>query len=136
MKRIGISLGVLMVVGLFSTQSVQAKDLVETVARDCKAEIGRYCANINPGKGRVVACIYAHSDQVSAACGLALVDAAIEFDRVISNLALVAKDCAGDLKTYCSKVRPGENRLTQCLQSNKISAGCKEALKTGGLNEF
>ena len=139
MKRFGIDVVVIVVlIGFFSSPVVAQKDLLETISRDCKGEITRYCGNVNPGRSRVLACLYAHSDKLTAACGSALIDGAPELDRTIANLALAAKECSRDLKTYCSTVRPGEGRLLGCLNQYKdqVSAQCKEALKAGGLNEF
>ncbi len=138
MKRIGISIGIVVLAGFFSSPAIAQRDLVETISRDCKGEIGRYCGNISPGRSRMLACIYAHSDKLTAACGLALVDAAPELDRTIANLSLVAKGCRNELRTYCSKVSPGEGRMLDCLNKNgdRVSGQCKEALKAGGLNDF
>lgn len=140
MKRIGFGIGVAVVVlmGVFSGPAVAAQDLVEAISRDCKGEIARYCGNVSPGRSRLLSCLYAYNEKLSAACGFAVLDGADELDRTIANLALVVKGCRADLKAYCSTVRPGEHRLMDCLSGNKdkVSAGCKEALKSGGLNEF
>ena len=140
MKRIGLGIGVAVVVlmGVFSGPAVAAQDLIEAISRDCKGEIARYCGNVSPGVSRILACLYAHNDKLTAACGFVLIDGSAELDRTIANLAVVVKGCRTDLKAYCSKVRPGESRLMDCLSENKdkVSAGCKEALKSGGLNEF
>ena len=39
----------------------------------------------------------------------------------------IAADCAGELKTFCSKVRPGGNRLVACLIAfeDKVSPRCR-----------
>jgi hypothetical protein len=138
MKRTGISVIVLVLVGLLSGPAVAQQDLVESISRDCRNEIARFCGNVSPGRSRMLACLYAHSDKLTAVCGLALVDAAPELDRSVANLASVARGCGGDLRAYCSRVSPGEGRMLNCLNKNadKVSAGCKEAVKAGGLNRF
>ena len=138
MKRIGTSVVIVVIIGLFSGPAVAEKDLVETISRDCKGEITRYCTGISPGRSRMLACLYAHSDKLTAFCGLALLDAVPELDRTIANLALAAKGCGGDLKAYCSMVRPGEGRMMDCLERNKgmVSGQCKEVLKAGGLKDY
>ena len=138
MKRIGISIVVAALVGFFSGEAAAAQDLVESITRDCKGEIARYCGTISPGRSRMLACLYAHNEKLTSDCGFAVMDGISELDRTIANLAVVVKGCRADLKAYCGKVRPGEHRLMDCLSGNKdkVSAGCKEALKAGGLNEF
>lgn len=44
----------------------------------------------------------------------------------------VAEACTQDVKTLCPEVKPGEGRIAACLKDNhdKVSAGCKEALKS------
>jgi hypothetical protein len=138
MKRFGIIVVIAAVIVFLSGTAVAERDLVEAISKDCGGEIARYCGSVSPGRSRMLACLYAHSDKLTAACGLALIDGAPELDRTIANLSLVAKGCGNDLRAYCSKVRPGEGRMLDCLNSNgdRVSGQCKEALKAGGLNEF
>jgi hypothetical protein len=124
--------------GFLSGSAGAQKDFVETISRDCRGEIQRYCVNVSPGRGRVLACLYAYSANLTAVCGSALLDAAPELDRTFANLAVAAKECRGDLRAYCSQISPGEGRLLGCLNRNydKVSPSCKEALKAGGLSDF
>ncbi len=138
MKRIGSSVMILAVIGLFSGTAVAERDLVETITRDCKVEIARFCQSVSPGRSRMLACLYAYSDKLTAACSFALIDGADQLDRSIANLAVVAKGCGRDLRAFCSTVKPGEGRMLNCLDinKNKVSPQCTEALKAGGLKEF
>lgn len=138
MKRIGISIVIVLLIGFVSGAAVAQGDLVETITRDCKGEIGRFCTNVSPGRSRMLACLYAYSDKLTAACSFALIDGADQLDRSIANLAVVAKGCGRDLRAFCSTVKPGEGRMLNCLDmnKNKLSPQCKEALKSGGLKEF
>ncbi len=138
MKRIGSSVVILALMGLFSGTAVAERDLVETITKDCKGEIGRFCTNVSPGRSRMLACLYAYSDKLTASCSFALIDGADQLDRSVANLAVVAKGCGRDLRAFCSAVKPGEGRMLNCLDinKNKVSPQCKEALKAGGLKEF
>ena len=138
MKPIGISVIIVAISGLLWGSAVAQQDLVETISRDCRGEIERYCVNVSPGRGRMLACLYAYSANLTAVCGSALLDAAPDLARTIANLALAAKECRGDLRAYCSEVSPGEGRLVGCLNrnNNKVSERCKEALEAGGLSGF
>ncbi len=138
MTRIRITLVIAVLIGFLSGPALGQDDPVETISRKCHGELARFCGEVSPGRSRILACLYAHSDKLTAACGLALIDATPQLNRQISNLALVAAECGGDLRKYCSLVDPGEGRLADCLNRNgdKVSAGCKDALKAGGLNRF
>lgn len=105
--------------------------LVDTVAKGCKVELKKYCANVVPGEGRVLACLYAHEDKLSGRCDYALYDAAAQLEHFVAALTYVANECDADLEKHCSSIQPGEGRLLQCLdkKSSKISKRCKSALK-------
>ena len=42
----------------------------------------------------------------------------------------IRKNCSKELKTYCSRVTPGEGRVAYCLLAyeNKLSRGCDDSL--------
>ena len=111
------------------------QDLVQSVADGCKAEIDTYCAKVTPGQGRILACLYAHGDKLSAKCEYALYDAAVQLERAVAALGYVANECDADLEKFCSSVAAGEGRLLQCLEKNdqQVSGRCKQALKEVGL---
>jgi len=111
------------------------QNLIETVANGCKAEIENYCGQVTPGQGRVLACLYAHGDKLSAKCEYALFDAAVQLERAVAALSYVANECDSDLEEFCASIEPGEGRLLQCLEKNdkKVSNRCKQAVKDVGL---
>ncbi len=109
--------------------------LIETVANGCKDELEKYCSNVTPGEGRVLACLYAYEDKLSGRCEYALYDAASRLERAVAALSYAVNECSSDLKQYCGGVAAGEGRLLECLQKNdaKVSNRCKQARKDVGL---
>ena len=126
---------VLMGVLLLTTSVFAGSDPVTTVTEGCKKEIDTYCKTVTPGEGRILACLYAHSEKLSNRCEYALYDAAAQLERAVAALTYVANECDSDLEKFCSSVQPGEGRLLKCLEKNekKISGRCKSALKDVGL---
>lgn len=114
--------------------AMAAENLVETVAKGCEKELTSYCKDVTPGEGRVLACLYAHSDKLSGQCEFALYDAAVQLERFVAALAYLANECDEDLDKFCSGVAAGEGRLLKCLDENseKISERCTQALKDVG----
>jgi hypothetical protein len=106
-------------------------DLVQTVVNGCKKELETYCKDVTPGQGRVLACLYAHSDKLSGQCEYALYDAAAQLERAVAALSYVINECGNDLQKLCSGVPAGNGRLLNCLEKNdsKVSGRCKQALK-------
>lgn len=108
-----------------------AQGIVDTVAKGCEKELSTYCKDVTPGEGRVLACLYAHEDKLSARCEYALYDAVAQLDRAIADITYFANECGNDLKQYCANIQPGEGRVLACLDKNKakISQRCTQALK-------
>jgi hypothetical protein len=135
MKRTMIVLIALAILPLLITSAAAEQNLVETVANGCKMELEKYCAQVTPGKGRVLACLYAHGDKLSAKCEYALYDAAVQLERAVAALTYVANECSADLKKNCRSIAPGEGRLLECLEKHdkQVSERCKQAVKDVGL---
>jgi hypothetical protein len=135
MKRTMIVLVTLAILPLLVTAATAQQSLVETVANGCKVEIEKYCAQVTPGEGRVLACLYAHGDKLSPKCEYALYDAAVQLERAVAALSYVANECDADLEKYCGSIAPGEGRLLECLEKHdkQVSGRCKQAVKDVGL---
>jgi hypothetical protein len=119
---------------LVSNAAAAQEDLVETVVKGCEKELTTYCSNVTPGEGRILACLYAHSDKLSGQCEYALYDAAVQLERFVAALTYLANECDEDLDKFCKGVEAGEGRLLKCLDENsaKISTRCTQALKDVG----
>jgi hypothetical protein len=135
MKRTRIFLVSLAVLLLGFTGVNAGQGLVETVANGCKIEIEKYCSQVTPGQGRILACLYAHEDKLSAKCEYALYDAAAQLERAVAALSYVANECNEDLEKYCESIAPGKGRLLECLDKHdkQVSKRCKQAIKDVGL---
>ena len=118
----------------FASATAQA-DPINTIADGCKVELEKYCSQVTPGDGRVLACLYAHEEKISPKCEYALYDAAVQLERAVSALAYVANECDADMEKYCESVATGEGRLADCLkkQGKNVSERCRGAMKDVGL---
>ena len=135
MKRLSICFLTLGWLLLLVSPLMAQQGPVETVITGCKAELEKYCSNVTPGEGRVLACLYAHNDKLSGRCEYALYDAAVQLERAAAALAYVANECGADLRKHCAGVEAGEGRLIDCLQKKdaEVSSRCKQARKDVGL---
>ena len=135
MKRTLIVMITLGIMSLLFSNAAAGENLVQTVTEGCKVELEKYCGNVTPGEGRILACLYAYGDKLSPKCEYALYDAAAQLERAVAALSYVANECDDDLDRYCGAVAPGEGRLLNCLEkkSKQLTKRCKEALKDVGL---
>jgi hypothetical protein len=129
--------GALMVVVASASPVLAEQPIAEQVLEGCKTELETWCQTVTPGEGRLLACLYAHEDQLSGQCEYALYDAAVRLDRAVSALNYVASQCRGDIQSLCAEVQAGEGRIIQCLNENadKVSQPCSQAMDDVGLKE-
>jgi hypothetical protein len=135
MRYITTFLFSLCLVFMVATFASAGESLVDTVVKGCEKELSSYCANVTPGEGRVLACLYAHGDKLSGQCEYALYDAAVQLERAVAALTYLANECDADLEKYCSSITPGQGRLVDCIDKNSknISKRCKQAFEDVGL---
>ena len=112
---------------------VQAKitAAVEKVQKACEADVRQYCGSVTPGEGRLIMCMQAHEDKVSAQCDFALFEASRNLQRALDRVELVADSCWPDIEKLCANVAPAGGRVAQCLQDNKakLSKLCQRVIK-------
>ena len=135
MKRMIIFFMPLIILLLGVAGANAQQGLIETVGNGCKMEIEKYCSQVTPGQGRILACLYAHEDKLSAKCEYALYDAAVQLERAVAALSYVANECDADLEKYCESIAHGKGRLLDCLKKHdkQVSKRCKQAVKDVGL---
>jgi hypothetical protein len=85
----------------------------------CVADIKSQCSGVEPGQGRIAACVKEHLKDLSAPC-----------QARIAALAAGAKACVADVKERCADVRPGRGRIRECLKSAlaNLSDACKDSI--------
>jgi hypothetical protein len=109
--------------------------LATQVLEGCNSELTQYCAEVTPGEGRLLSCLYAYEDKLSGQCEHALYDAAARLERAIGTITYVANECRSELETHCTGVEVGEGRVAQCLKdhASELSPGCNQALTDVGV---
>ena len=135
MNRIAILAFCAVTIAFAGTAAAQQKNVVDTVLTGCKQELAAHCKAVTPGRGRILACLYAYSDKLSGQCEYALYDASIRLERAVAGLSYVINECKDDLRQYCAAVQAGEGRLLACLKKNEksVQRRCVQSIKDVGL---
>jgi hypothetical protein len=109
--------------------------LGEQVLDGCNTELARFCAEVTPEEGRLLACLYAHGDKISKQCDYALHTVAARLERAISAITYVASECRAELEIHCAEIAAGEGRMSQCLKdhASELGPGCDQALTEVGV---
>jgi hypothetical protein len=130
-------LAVLSSAGSVSAQTSVGKTLLDKltarvtkVESACAKDIKKYCRDVTPGEGRMIYCMQAHEDKISAKCVFELEDAATAIQTAAEALKGGVLACKAEISGVCGKIKPGEGRIATCLLENKstASAGCAEAI--------
>ena len=115
---------------LTSIPATHAQDSVaELVLDHCALEIEDHCSTVSVGRGRVAACLYAHSDKLSRECAISMRVGMHQFRMILAAISYVRHQCHGDLDKFCSGVEVGGGRVYRCLSYNKdkLSTTCSTA---------
>jgi hypothetical protein len=92
----------------------------------CTEEIRAYCADVQPGGGRILQCLKNNESKLSPTCMQRMHD----LEGFMSGPMGACRD---DWVAYCYHPRASTERegMLQCLQANqmKLSPGCQKAIK-------
>ncbi|MEO1459479.1 MAG: cysteine rich repeat-containing protein [Pseudomonadota bacterium] len=98
----------------------------QSVLEACAEDIATYCASVEPGHGRIAACLYAHETTISEGCDAATGETSDILDTFFARLREVYEACGPDAARFCSDVETGGGRVLACLKENEseIESAC------------
>ena len=91
----------------------------------CLSDAKTLCGGVQPGGGKIRACLKTHLKELSEDC------------EALALKAVNAKACADDAKQFCADVKPGDERLKDCIKSHvaELDDACKVALANSAAGE-
>jgi hypothetical protein len=109
--------------------------LAADVLEGCNAELVQHCADVTPGEGRLLACLFAYDDKLSGQCEFALYNGAVRLERALGTITYVVSECDDEIESHCTDVAAGEGRIAQCLVDHRGDLGeaCSRALSDAGV---
>ena len=101
----------------------------------CGKELKSLCSGVTKGQGRILSCLYAREDKLSARCGNAVMNSLERLGAALGALANVQRVCESDARRLCNGVMAGQGNLIGCLSQAKgsVSAQCNAMLDTAFL---
>jgi hypothetical protein len=87
----------------------------------CGTEIEQHCAGVQPGEGRLRACIKENFAAFSEPC-----------KRAMLSTVAVVRACKADVQRTCPDIQPGGGRIQACMKDHfaEYSEPCKQAIIT------
>ena len=93
--------------------------VAQQAGKPCASDIKTLCAGIQPGEGRIKACIKSHLNDLSPTCQ----------DRLLT-VAVSGKVCKADVTKLCAGIEPGTGGIRTCMKSHmaEVSDPCRDAM--------
>ena len=109
------------VLSVLLTAPIGAMAQGTTVRQACGTEIQQHCAGVQPGEGRLRACVKENFTTFSEPC-----------KRAVLSTVAVVRACKADVRQTCSGVQPGGGRIQACMKDHfaEYSEPCKQAIVT------
>jgi hypothetical protein len=109
--------------------------IVKIEVRGCESDAALLCPGLPLNSRKSFMCLMAYEDNLSTACALGIVEAAMTLEAGMMAIDYSIKACEADADKFCLDVVPGEGRIVSCLKQNESGLGnqCVSALKETGL---
>lgn len=119
--------------GVGMAQTISYADAMTMLAKDCGADVKKYCRGLNLGNNEIRNCLEGNQGEVSPQCTSTLAAVAVSIERRLAAQASVFKICAGNANQHCKGV-VGEVHILQCLiKTERIdNAKCNQAITDAG----
>lgn len=85
------------------------------VLEQCADDVAFYCTDVEPGDGRMISCLYAHTATLDDACHAAMDDYGRLLEAVFDTVNAVHRGCGPALAEHCADLQPGEGGHGACL---------------------
>ena len=115
-KMSGMRSGLVILTALLLSGSVA---VAQQAGKPCAGDIKTLCAGIQPGEGRIKACIKSHLKDLSPTCQ----------DRLLT-VAVTGKVCKGDIANLWAGIVPGTGGIRTCIKTHmaEVSDACRDAM--------
>jgi Cysteine rich repeat len=102
--------------------SAQAADVLLQLIAHCRRDAAELCPEVEPGGGRIAACLYSRLNDLTPGCHRAMRD------------GIALRACGGEFHRFCGDVAIGEGQVARCLREFRDAVGprCAEALAFSG----
>ena len=122
-----MSLKTIIAVTALALAALPGRAVAADILTACATDVSNYCDVVEPGYGRLFACLYAHETVISDACLEATSDMSDLLDTFFEGTRTVLQECGTDIRNLCGDVQAGEGRIFTCLGEHtaELSDGCK-----------
>jgi hypothetical protein len=110
-----VLIAILAQTGVGQTQTISYADAATLLAKDCGADVKKFCKGLNLGNGRIQNCLAEHQAKVSPVCTSTMASVIASIQQRLAAQASVTKICERDAARACRGVVPGNAHILGCL---------------------
>eukprot|EP00951_Prasinocladus_malaysianus_P013425 scaffold101517_cov39-Prasinocladus_malaysianus.AAC.1 len=99
------------------------------LAEACRGDVQQFCDGVEPGDGRVLACLRDNQESLSKPCDLETRNLEEKQNNNFNANPILKRVCKEERTSYCKNVRVGRARVIRCLQENMSRSEFGEACK-------
>ena len=113
--------------------TISYADAVTALAKECGADIKKFCNGENLGNGRIQACLEKNAAKVSPTCTSTLASVMSSIAQRQEAQASVFKVCQHDISQYCNGVKGDGNILSCLIETKRVdNRECNQAVTDAG----
>ncbi|HTZ03211.1 MAG TPA: cysteine rich repeat-containing protein [Xanthobacteraceae bacterium] len=121
-------------IGGVAAQTMSYADAVEQLATACRADLAKYCKNVELGNGRLRGCLDAHQNVVSPRCQQTRAAVYASIARRAAAQRDIGRICDADIERLCGTSH-ADAHLVECLLSVSpaaMSPACNQTFTDTG----
>ncbi|ULJ75023.1 hypothetical protein [Rhizobium gallicum] len=113
--------------------TISYADAVTVLAKDCGADIKKFCNGENLGNGRIQARLEKNASKVAPTCTSTLGSVTTSIDQRQQAQASVFKVCQHDISQFCNSVKGDGNILSCLVEARRVDdKACNQAITDAG----
>lgn len=107
---------------IFSIEALAQTE--KTLIDPCRADLQRYCQDVEPGGGNFIKCLDDHKDKLTSECRK-------RSQTLHELMGELQRACNNDILQFCDMVKPGDGRILRCLKDNshRLSNSCNVGIR-------
>ncbi len=119
--------------GAAKADTISYADAITVLAKDCGADIRKFCKGMNLGNNRIADCLAQNSAKVSPTCTTTLASVAASIQKREQAQSSYKKVCATDMARRCNGVK-GDGYILACLagKTKTVSNQCSQTISDAG----
>jgi len=92
--------------------------------RPCRADVEKFCADVESGGGRIASCLRKYESELSQEC-------VTQVQEMRKRWLAAHEACDDDVDKFCQDIEPGERRVVACLKNHMrdLSKECRGVMR-------